>query len=186
MNRKRKKMQNGSLRKVKRADNDWAWKFPYHDPVSGEPQSVCLSKEESPTEAEVQPYIASFADCLNLNHPLLTFGQPKFRSVFDRFIKDERLNELKKRRPVQESQNREELSYTTASSYLSVLKTIRARRGKTDREGKARARAGMAQEHEGCPEVQGQHQGPDASPVRKGDAMGIDSNAAKSDGAGRS
>ena len=112
MNRKRKKIQNGSLRKVKRADDGWAWEYRYHDPATGTPKSVSLHKEEFPTEADVQPYIASFADQLNLSHPLLTFGQPKFRSLIDRFTKDERLNEVKKRRPGQESQNREDLSYT--------------------------------------------------------------------------
>lgn len=129
MNRKRRKIQNGNLRRITRADNSWAWEYRYYDPSTGKPESVCLRKEEYPTEADVRPYIAAFADRLNSSHPLLIFGQPRFRFLIDHFTEDERLIEIKKRRPGQESQNREELSYTTASSYLSVLKTIRAKWG---------------------------------------------------------
>lgn len=129
MNHKRRKIQNGSLRRVTRVDNSWAWEYRYYDPSTGEPKSVCLSKEDYPTEADVRPYVMAFADRLNSNHPLLTFGQPKFRSLIDQFTRDERLNEIKNRRPGQESQNREELSFTTVSSYLSVLKTIRSKWG---------------------------------------------------------
>jgi integrase len=58
-------------------------------------------------------------------------GPKKFGRILDRYIKDQRLIQIKKLRPGQANMSREDLSFTTALSYLSIIKTIRTRWGET-------------------------------------------------------
>jgi integrase len=67
---------------------------------------------------------------LNSGHPLTSLGPKTFGDLLDLFIKSERLLEIKKLRPGQSNMSREDLSFTTAASYLSLIKHIRKRWGK--------------------------------------------------------
>jgi NTE family protein len=58
-------------------------------------------------------------------------AQPTFAALLDRFIEEERLLEIKSVRPGQSCEGIGELSYSTASSYLSNIKRIRAQWGTT-------------------------------------------------------
>jgi len=59
----------------------------------------------------------------------LAVHEPTFGAVIDRFIEEERLLEIKKQRPGEICDHG--LSYGTVSSYLSVLRHIRAKWGAT-------------------------------------------------------
>ena len=57
--------------------------------------------------------------------------EPTFDTLLDRFIEEEHLLEIKKVRPGESCDNVGELSFSTASSYLSVIKRVRAKWGTT-------------------------------------------------------
>ena len=56
--------------------------------------------------------------------------EPTFDAILDRFIEDERMMEIKQRRPGEECMD-DGLSYSTVISYLSVIKRVRAKWGTT-------------------------------------------------------
>jgi hypothetical protein len=55
--------------------------------------------------------------------------EPTFNAVLDRFIENERLLEIKQLRPGDRSSAEGDLSYATATSYLSVIKQVRLKWG---------------------------------------------------------
>jgi hypothetical protein len=59
----------------------------------------------------------------------LTVLDPTFDIILDRFITEERLPEIKSVRPSERSDDIGELSYSTASGYLSNIKRIREKWG---------------------------------------------------------
>jgi integrase len=61
----------------------------------------------------------------------LAIQEPTFDALLDRFVEDERLLEIKERRPGDQSGLEGDLSYSTATSYLSVIKQVRAKWGNT-------------------------------------------------------
>jgi hypothetical protein len=61
---------------------------------------------------------------INTEKPALAILEPTFDAVLDRFIEEERLLEIKQRRPG-EQREEGELSYSTVVSYLSVIKQVR-------------------------------------------------------------
>ena len=67
---------------------------------------------------------------LNSENPTLAILEPTFNAVLDRFIEEERLLEIRQRRPG-DLCDEGELSYSTAVSYLSVIKQVRAKWGGT-------------------------------------------------------
>lgn len=71
----------------------------------------------------------SFVLELNADNPTLAVQEPTFDALLDRFIREERLLEIKKVRPGESCDNVGELRYSTAGSYLSVIKRIRAKWG---------------------------------------------------------
>jgi integrase len=56
--------------------------------------------------------------------------EPTFNAILDRFIEDERMMEIKQRRPGERCED-DGLSYSTGISYLSVIKRVRAKWGTT-------------------------------------------------------
>lgn len=68
---------------------------------------------------------------LNAENPILAVLEPTFNVVLDGFIDEERLLEIKNVRPGETTDGVGELSYSTASSYLSNIKRIRAKWGTT-------------------------------------------------------
>lgn len=130
MKQARQRFQRGSLRQVPRANNKTAWEYRYTNPATGHKDSMYLSTEEFPTRSEALDRLDFFVRQLNSGHPLTALGPKTFGDLLDRFIKSERLLEIKKLRPGQSNMSREDLSFTTAGSYLSLIKHIRKRWGK--------------------------------------------------------
>ena len=125
----RQRFQRGSLRRVRRSQNQWAWEYRYKDPATQQQKSMYLSCEQFPSQAVVERHLEAFVLKLNCENPILAVHEPTFGAVIDRFIDEERLLEIKKQRPGEHCDHG--LSYGTVSSYLSVLKHIRAKWGAT-------------------------------------------------------
>ncbi len=123
----RQRFQRGSLRKVKRARNQWAWEYRYKDPTTNRQTSMYLSHEQFPTQVAVERRLEAFVLKLNSDNPVQAIHEPTFGALIDRFTEEEKLEEIKKHRPGEQCNY--ELSYGTVVSYLSVLKRVRARWG---------------------------------------------------------
>jgi integrase len=127
----RQRFQRGSLRKVARANNKWAWEYRYKDPTTGKDRSMYLSTEKFSTQVAVERHLEAFVLKLNSLNPTLAILEPTFNAVLDRFIEEERLLEIKQQRPGDRCDVDGELSYSTAVSYLSVIKQVRVKWGTT-------------------------------------------------------
>ena len=125
----RQRYQRGYLRRVPRANNKSAWEYRYADPQTGKEKSMYFSTEQFPTQTAVERHLESFVLKLNTDNPTLAVQEPTFDALLDRFIREERLLEIKKVRPGESCDNVGELSYSTATSYLSVIKRVRAKWG---------------------------------------------------------
>jgi integrase len=88
-----------------------------------------LSAEKFPTEIAVTRHLEAFVLKLNSENPTLAILEPTFNAVLDRFIEEEKLLEIKQRRPGDRCDAEGELSYSTVSSYLSVIKQVRMKWG---------------------------------------------------------
>jgi integrase len=128
---RRQRFQRGTLRKVVRANNQWAWEYRYQDPLSGKRKSMFFGTEKFPTQVAVERHLEAFVLKLNSENPALAVLEPTFDAVLDRYIEDERLLEIKQLRPGDRSAAEGGLSYATVSSYLSVIKQVRQKWGST-------------------------------------------------------
>ena len=128
---RRQRFQRGTLRRVARANSQWAWEYRYQDPNTGTRKSMFISTEKFPTQVAVERHLEAFVLKLNSENPALAILEPTFDAIHDRFIDDERLLEVKKLRPGHENEVEGAVSYSTASSYLSVIKLVRAKWGTT-------------------------------------------------------
>jgi integrase len=90
-----------------------------------------MSTEKFPTQVAVERHLEAFVLKLNSENPTLAILEPTFDAILDRFIEDERLLEIKQLRPGDRSEVEGELSYATATSYLSVIKQVRVKWGST-------------------------------------------------------
>jgi integrase len=124
-------MQKGSLRRVPRANNKWAWEFRYTDPATGEPESNYYSGEEFPEKSDIEKHLMPFLARLNPVSSKQILLDPTVGDLLNRFIEEEKLVEIKLRRPGERSTRTDELSYSTATSYMSRLKAIREKWGGT-------------------------------------------------------
>ncbi len=129
MKHTRQRYQRGSLRRVTRANKKSAWEYRYTDPETGKDKSMYFSTEQFSTQTAVERHLESFVLKINSDNPKQAVQEPTFDALLDRFIQEERLLEIKKVRPGESCDNVGELSYSTASSYLSVIKRVRARWG---------------------------------------------------------
>lgn len=127
----RQRFQRGTLRKVARANNKWAWEYRYQDPTTGKRKSMFLSTEKLPTQTAAERHLEAFVLKLNSENPTLAVLEPTFASILDRFIEEERMLEIKERRPGDRAESEGELSYSTVVSYLSVIKRVREKWGTT-------------------------------------------------------
>jgi integrase len=127
----RQRFQRGTLRKVARADNQWAWEYRYQDPLTRKRKSLYLSVEEFAKQTAAERHLEHLVLKLNDEHPALAVYDPPFDAILDRFIEDERLLEIKSIRPGERTEGVGELSYSTATGYLSNIKRIRERWGTT-------------------------------------------------------
>jgi integrase len=127
----RQRFQRGTLRKVARANNQWAWEYRYQDPTTNARKSMFLSVEKFPTQVAVERHLEAFVLKLNSENPTLAILEPTFAAILDRFIEEEKLLEIKQRRPGDRCEEEGELSYSTVVSYLSVIKRVREKWGTT-------------------------------------------------------
>jgi integrase len=88
-----------------------------------------LSIEKFPTQVAVERHLEAFVLKLNSENPTLAILEPTFAAILDRFIEEEKLLEIKQRRPGDRCEGEGELSYSTVVSYLSVIKRVRERWG---------------------------------------------------------
>jgi integrase len=128
---RRQRYQRGSLRQVARANDEWAWEYRYKDPTTDRDTSMYLSAEKFPTEIAVTRHLEAFVLKLNCENPTLAILEPTFNAILDRFIDEEKLLEIKQQRPGDRCDAEGMLSYSTAVSYLSVIKQIRVKWGTT-------------------------------------------------------
>jgi integrase len=128
---RRQRFQRGTLRKVARANKQWSWEYRYQDPTTGKRKSMFLSTEKFPTQVAVERHLEAFVLKLNCENPTLAILEPTFNAILDRFTVEERLLEIKQQRPGDRCDVDGELSYSTATSYLSVIKQVRVKWGET-------------------------------------------------------
>jgi integrase len=128
---RRQRYQRGSLRQVARANDRWAWEYRYKDPTTDRDTSMYLSAEKFPTEIAVTRHLEAFVLKLNSENPTLAILEPTFNAILDRFIDEEKLLEIKQQRPGDRCDAEGMLSYSTAVSYLSVIKQVRVKWGTT-------------------------------------------------------
>jgi integrase len=126
----RQRFQRGTLRKVARANNQWAWEYRYQDPITMKRKSLFLGLDKFPTQTAAERHLEAFVLKLNKENPTLAVMEPTFNAILDRFIEDERMMEIKQIRPGEQRKD-DGLSYSTVLSYLSVIKRVRAKWGTT-------------------------------------------------------
>jgi integrase len=90
-----------------------------------------LGTDRFPTQVAVERHLEAFVLKLNSENPTQAILEPSFNAVLDRFVEEEKLLEIKQLRPGDRSSLDGELSYSTASSYLSVIKQLREKWGGT-------------------------------------------------------
>ena len=90
-----------------------------------------LGADRFPTQVAVERHLEAFVLKLNSENPTQAILEPTFSALLDRFVEEEKLLEIKELRPGDRSGLLGDLSYSTASSYLSVIKQIRTKWGST-------------------------------------------------------
>jgi hypothetical protein len=123
------KIQTGSLRKVARANGKWAWQWRYVDPANGLYGSKYFSGQEFPTEQDIEKHLKPFRLRLNSGQTEKTIVDPTFGDLLDAYIAEEKLIEITSRRPGDRTAGRDELAFSTATSYLSLSNMLRVRWG---------------------------------------------------------
>ena len=86
---RRQRFQRGTLRKIARANKQWAWEYRYQDPTTGNRKSMFLSTEKFPTQVAVERHLEAFVLKLNSDNPSLAILEPTFNAILDRFIEEE-------------------------------------------------------------------------------------------------
>ena len=124
-----KKVQTGSLRQVARANGKWAWQWRYVDPATGLYESKYFSGQEFPTEQDIEKHLGPFRLRLNSGQTEKTIVDPTFGDLLDAYIAEENLIEIKSRRPGDRSAGKDELAFSTATSYMSLSNILRVRWG---------------------------------------------------------
>ena len=147
---RRQRFQRGTLRKVARANKQWAWEYRYQDPITGNRKSMFLSTEKFPTQVAVERHLEAFVLKLNSDNPVWPFwSQPSTPFLIALSRKNVCLRSSSFV-PVTESAVDGDLSYSTASSYLSVIKQVRLKWGEHPHHSdEAGPGPGMAEE-DGC------------------------------------
>jgi integrase len=118
----RKRFQNGSLRRVPRKTGRDVWEFRFRDHSKpGLPmRQMTLSTVEYPTETAARRALQEQLLSINGVDAYIAQKSPTFGTVLDKFIADERLIEIKARRPGEIVDDG--LKYSTTTGYLSLIK----------------------------------------------------------------
>lgn len=124
-------LQKGTLRRVPRAHGKWAWEWRFINPETGKQDSKYLSGVEYPTQKAVEKHLEPFVERLNESEPRRDsiIVDPTVSDLLDSFITEEKLLEIKKRRPGERVAKKDELAFSTAISYLSLCNKIREKWG---------------------------------------------------------
>lgn len=126
------KIQNGTLRRVPRALGKWSWEWRYVNPATGKQDSKYLRGDEFPTQSAVEEHLMPFIERLNSGRVKAdVIVNPTVGDLLDNFIAEENLIEIKKRKPGERAVHEEELSYSTAISYMSLCNKVRGAWGET-------------------------------------------------------
>ena len=129
----RNRYQQGSLRKVSRKSGAdvWEYRFRSHAEPGSPMRQITLSTVQYPTEAKALVRLQE--DLLRINGPKAYRAQqhPTLGLVIDRFIQEERIEDIVKQKPG-ETTITDGISYSTAASYRSYLtKHLKPRWGST-------------------------------------------------------
>ena len=118
----RERFQNGSLRRVPRKAGPNVWEFRYRDHSKpGLPmRQVTLSTVEYQTETAARRALQALLLKINGSEAYIAQRSPTFGTVLDKFIADERLKEIRAKRPGEIVD--EGLKFSTTVGYLSVIK----------------------------------------------------------------
>jgi integrase len=118
----RERFQNGSLRRVPRKTGPDVWEFRFRDHSKpGLPmRQKTLSTLQYPTETTARRALQAQLLGINGNESYIAQRSPTFGTVLDKFIAEERLNEIKARRPGEVVDDG--LKFSTTTGYLSVIK----------------------------------------------------------------
>lgn len=132
MTQSEKKIERGTLRRVRRAHGRWSWEWRYIDPATRKQDPKYLNGEEFPTQTKVVGHLQPFIERLNeTESDSGVLVDPTVGDLIDRFIHEENLLEIKKRRPGERTTDENLLAYSTATSYLSLCNRIRGKWGAT-------------------------------------------------------
>jgi integrase len=123
------KIQKGSLRRVPRADGEFAWEWRYVDIATGGYKSKTFSGNKYPERADIEKHLKPFFARLNSGEIEDLIVDPTISDLLDRFIAEEKLIEINDRKLGERSMRPDELAYSTATSYLSLSKRIREKWG---------------------------------------------------------
>ena len=129
----RNRYQQGSLRKVRRKSGAevWEYRFRNHAEPGSPMRQITLSVLEYPTETKALVRLQEDVLRINDSKAFKAHNKPTLGLVIDRFIKEERLEEIVTQ-PPGETSITDGFSWSTAASYRSNLKThIRPKRGGT-------------------------------------------------------
>ena len=125
MTEARQRPIKGSLRQVPRAAGNFDWEFRYPDPATGKIRSEYFSGKTYPTEERMEQRLRFIRKQLNGGAPSAILTRPTVSDLLDAFIAEEKLEEIKARRPGERPTGGEELAYSTALTYLSLARQIR-------------------------------------------------------------
>jgi integrase len=124
-------LRTGTLRQVPRAKGKWAWEWRYIDPATGVRQSKYFSGQEFSGQSDIEKHLKPFLARLNSAGLRNSVVDPTVDDLIDEFVAEERLLEIMKRKPGERAESKDELAYSTASSYLSLCKRVREKWGAT-------------------------------------------------------
>ena len=125
MNVPPKRKQTGSLRQIARANGKWVWQWRYVDPQTGLYKSKNFPCEQFPAKSDINDHLKPFLFRLNAEPSESLVIDPTVGNLLDCFIAEENLIGIKARKPGDRSARKDELAYSTASSYLSLCNLIR-------------------------------------------------------------
>jgi integrase len=118
----RTRYQNGSIRRVSRKYGTGVWEYRYrnHEEPGSPMRQITLSTLEYPTERKALVYLQEMVLRINGPESYRAENTPTLGLVIDRFIKEERIEEILKQKPG-ETTIKNGFSYSTASGYRSYL-----------------------------------------------------------------
>ena len=125
MTEARQRPIQGSLRQVPRAGGNFDWEFRFPDPTTGKIRSEYFSGRTYPTEERMEQRLRFIRKQLNGGAATTILTRPTVSDLLDAFIAEEKLVEIKARKPGQRAMTEEELAYSTALTYLSLARQIR-------------------------------------------------------------